>query len=134
MQIELMRFRVKPGKSARVDRWMETINTRITEAIATLARERMYVEVILREQRQGDDWLYWFILQGDGGESLATSPHDLDRVHRAFLEECLDREYGQDNILPHVLLLAPAVSAAIGWTTYPQDISRLAGGETPTTV
>ncbi len=40
---ELMRYRIKPHKSERVDTWMQMINNRKVEAIETLGRSRIYV-------------------------------------------------------------------------------------------
>ena len=36
MKVELSKFRVKEGKSKRVDEWMELLNTHMNEVLLTL--------------------------------------------------------------------------------------------------
>ena len=90
MKVELSRFRVKANKSARVDEWLKRINDRIDEHLQTLDREQMKLEVIFRELIDGEQYLYWFSVQGEQGESVDTSPHDVDKEHIKFSEECVD--------------------------------------------
>ncbi len=94
MKIELERFRVLPGKSERVDEWMKMLNTRLDECLATFDREQMYLEVIFREKQGEEEYLYWFSMQGEDGESVLTSEHQLDKDHIAFSRECIDTGYG----------------------------------------
>ena len=49
MKVELTRLRIKRGKAHRVDEWLQMINGRIGEAIETLEREGMKLEIIFRE-------------------------------------------------------------------------------------
>ncbi len=94
MRVELTKYRVKPGKSERVDEWIKMLNDRIDECLATLPREKMYVEAIFREKVGDEEFLYWFSVQGEGGEDVRTSEHDLDIEHLKFGRECLDPTYG----------------------------------------
>ena len=66
MRVELTRFRVLPGKSERVDEWLEMLNERMTETLGTLAREKMHVEVVFRERIGDEEFLSWFSIQGEG--------------------------------------------------------------------
>ena len=50
MRVELSRYRVKPGKSARVDDWLAMLNANMSEIKQTLVREEMKVEVIFRNK------------------------------------------------------------------------------------
>jgi hypothetical protein len=93
MRVELTRYRVLPGKSERVDEWMKMLNDRIDECLATLPREKMYVEAIFRQKVGGEEFLYWFSVQGEEGEDVRTSEHDLDIEHLKFARECLDPTY-----------------------------------------
>jgi hypothetical protein len=68
MKVELSRFRVKTGKSARVDEWLDMLNNRMSEVVQTLDREQMKLEVIFREIIDGSEYLYWFSVQGEHGE------------------------------------------------------------------
>jgi len=115
MRVELNRFRIKRGKSDRVDEWMKTLNDRRNECLATLERERMYVEVIFRERTSEDEFLYWFSIQGEDAEPIQTSAHDIDRTHLEFWAECIDSEYGPRECDPQLVLLQQSVAKAIGW-------------------
>lgn len=115
MKVELTRFRIKAGKSARVDEWLRLLNEHMTDVLVTLEREQMYVEVIFRERIGEEEFLYWFSIQGEEGEELETSPHAIDHLHRAFSDECIDTSYGLYDPLPQVIMLAPQVAKAIRW-------------------
>ena len=45
MKVELSRFRVKPGKSERVDDWLQMLNSHMDDVVETLEREQMKIEV-----------------------------------------------------------------------------------------
>lgn len=60
MNIELMRFRVKPGKIERVDQWLQFLNSNMPAVLETLEGERMYVETIFSETLDGAEYLYWY--------------------------------------------------------------------------
>ncbi len=119
MRVELSRFKVKPGKSARVDEWLQMLNDRMSEIVPILDREEMKLEVIFREMIGEDEYLYWFSVQGEGGESVTTSPHDVDRKHIAFHEECIEHEYGMRDAQPQVVMVPHVVARAMGWEKPP---------------
>jgi hypothetical protein len=121
MLVELSRVRVKPGKSARVDEWLAMINERMDEVKQTLVREEMKVEVIFREIIGEDEFLYWFSVQGEAGESVNTSPFEVDQLHIAFHEECIDHDYGMRDAQPQVIMAPDAIAQAIGWPNPPGD-------------
>jgi len=55
MRVELLRVRVKPGKSARVDEWLKMLNDDMKEVLQTLDREQMKLESRrMRESRLRD--------------------------------------------------------------------------------
>lgn len=60
MNIELMRCRVKPGKTERVDQWLQFLNSNMPAVLETLEGERMYVETIFSETLDGAEYLYWY--------------------------------------------------------------------------
>lgn len=121
MLVELSRFRVKPGKSARVDEWLAMLNERMDEVKQTLVREEMKVEVIFREIIGKDEFLYWFSIQGEAGEHVRTSPFEVDRLHIAFHEECIDHEYGMRDAQPQVIMIPDAIAQAMDWHNPPGD-------------
>lgn len=58
MKVELSKFRVKEGKSHRVDEWMELLNQNMDKVLLTLKDEKMYVEAIFREKDETGEYLY----------------------------------------------------------------------------
>ncbi len=113
MKTELTRFRIKPGMSARVDEWHATLNARKAECLETLEREKMYVEAIFREKIGDEEFIYWFSVQGEGAESIESSPFPIDAIHQAFGEDCIDRTYPRVDIDASVMFLLPQISDMI---------------------
>ena len=57
MKVELTRFKVKAGKSQRVEEWMKLLNNNMPAVLLTLEDEKMYVEAIFRETVGTDEFL-----------------------------------------------------------------------------
>lgn len=130
MKVELSRFRIKADKIDRADQWLRTLNERIDDCVATLAREKTHVEVIFRERYNGEEFLYWFSIQHESGEPLETSPHEIDQIHRAFSRECIDLNYGAVDPLPQVVMVPPRVAAAMDWEKPQEAAVRWRGEDT----
>lgn len=105
MIVECTRFRVKKGKSKRVDEWMNMLNDRMPEVLLTLEDEKMYVETILRETVDGDEFLYWYSVQGENGAGVEDSEHDLDKKHLEFWDECIDETYKPVDLKTQVVMI-----------------------------
>jgi hypothetical protein len=90
LMVELTRFTVQPGKSELVDEWMKMIRDNATtpENLTVLDHERMFVEAIFRGFEGGNEYLYWFNLQGEGPSSLHRSEYEVDQKHLRYAEEC----------------------------------------------
>ena len=73
MQVELTRFRVKKGKEELVDEWMAFLNDHLNDALLTLDGEKMFVETIMRDTMGDFDYLYWYSIQADDGDSSSES-------------------------------------------------------------
>lgn len=119
MRVELSRFRVKPGKSARVDEWLKMLNDRMEELVQALDHEQMKLEVIFREMIDGEEYLYWFSVQGEAGETVTTSPFDVDRKHIEFHEECIDHDFGMRGAQPQVIMAPNKVARSMNWENPP---------------
>ena len=115
MKVELSRFRVKDSKSDRVDAWMAMLNERHAECIQTLEREQMKLEVIFRELIDGEEYLTWFSVQDESGKDVNSSEFEVDRLHVAFHEECIDHDYGRHDAQPMLVLVPEAVARAMDW-------------------
>ncbi|HDR6387520.1 DUF6176 family protein [Bacillus cereus] len=113
MNVELTRFKVKPGKSHRVDEWMQLLNDNLKEVLLTLNDEKMYVETIFREIRDGEEYLYWYSVQGKGGTHVKNSHHEIDKKHLAFWYECIDEEAPSIDMKTEVVMIQDVVKEAM---------------------
>ena len=113
MNVELTRFKVKPGKSHRVDEWMKLLNDHMKEVLLTLNDEKMYVETIFREIRDGEEYLYWYSVQGEGGIDVEDSRHEVDKKHLEFWYECIDEEAPAVNMKTEVVMIQDVVKEAM---------------------
>lgn len=114
LSVTLHRARVKPGRSEEADEWMRMLNDRLEETRATLDRERMAVEIIFRLSEDENDYLYWVTVKGEGGVSVGSSDHALDRDHLAYDERVRERGWTLGTV--ELLLMPPAVlDAVLNW-------------------
>ncbi|WP_404461790.1 DUF6176 family protein [Sutcliffiella horikoshii] len=105
MNVELTRFRVKEGKSDRVDEWLKFLNDNMKDVLVTLEGENMYVETIFRENLNGEEFLYWYSVQGEGGQEVDQSEHWLDKKHLEFWNECIDATFKPIDLKPEVIMI-----------------------------
>ena len=99
-------------------RWMQMLNDRECEAVQTLERERVALEVVFRERDGDGDWLVWVMVHGEQGESIDDSPFEIDRDHLAFAERV--KLPSQPEAEPQVLLMpGPVRDAVVRWALAP---------------
>jgi hypothetical protein len=140
MRVELSRYRIKQGKEARVDEWQRLLNDRMAEQIPILDEEQMKLAVVFRETINGEQFLYWFSVQGDIDYDIRKSRHEVDQLHLAFAEECIDHDYGRRDAQPQCILVPERVARAMEWADPPaarvhfenREIIRYKTGYTPT--
>ena len=113
MNVELTRFKVKPGKNHRVDEWMKMLNDHMKDVLLTLNDEKMYVETIFREIRDGEEYLYWYSVQGEGGIAIEASQHEIDKKHLEFWYECIDEEATATDMKTEVVMIQDVVKEAM---------------------
>lgn len=106
LNVELYRFRVREGKSARVDEWLKFLSDHMEDTLLTLEDEKMYVESIHRESIHRQEFLYWYSVQGENGKSVSESESYIDIQHLAYWDECIDDEY-KDNEIPVQVVMIP---------------------------
>ena len=95
-------------------RWMQMINDREREAVETLERERVALEVVFRERDDDGDWLVWVLIQGAEGASIDDSPFEIDRDHLAFAERV--KMPNRPEAEPQALLMpVPVRDAVLRW-------------------
>lgn len=114
MNVELTRFKVKKGKSHRVDEWMQLLNDNMKDVLLTLNDEKMYVETIFREIRDGEEYLYWYSVQGEGGTLVENSHHGIDKKHLEFWYECIDEDDPAVDMKTEVVMIQDVVKEAMG--------------------
>lgn len=105
LHVELSRFRVKEGKSSVVDQWMNFLNEHMEDTLLTLQGEKMYVETIFREVLDGQEYLYWYSIQAEGGIEVENSESYIDKKHLEYWEECIDPSFGMVDLNPQVVMI-----------------------------
>lgn len=105
LHVELSRFRVKEGKSSVVDQWMNFLNEHMEDTLLTLQGEKMYVETIFREVLDGQEYLYWYSVQAEGGIEVKNSESYIDKKHLEYWEECIDPIFGMVDLNPQVVMI-----------------------------
>lgn len=105
LNIELTRFKVKKGKSKVVDEWLSFLNDNMNETLLTLEAEKMYVETIFREVLNGDEYLYWYSVQGVGGQEVEDSESFIDKKHLEYWEECIDTDFKAVDLNTEVVMI-----------------------------
>ena len=105
INIELTRFRVIKGKSEKVDEWMKFLNDNMKDVLLTLEGEKMYIETIFREILDGEEYLYWYSSQGEGGIEVENSESWIDTRHLEYWEECIDKDFKPKDLDVQVVMI-----------------------------
>ncbi|SDN60164.1 DUF6176 family protein [Alkalicoccus daliensis] len=105
LTVELTRFKVKKDKTKRVDEWIKFLNEHMEEVLLTLDDEKMYVETIFREDLHGEEFMYWYSVQGHGGQEVTDSTHWIDKKHLEFWKECIDETFTPIDLTPEVIMI-----------------------------
>lgn len=113
MNVECTRYKVKPGKSAKVDEWLQFLNNNMSDVLVTLEGEKMYIETIFREVLNGDEYLYWYSVQGTGGIEVEESTHWIDKQHLAYWEECIDKAFRPVDLKTEVVMIPEKVKSSM---------------------
>ena len=115
MEVELTRYRVKPGKSSKVEEWLNFLNENMEDVLVTLEGEKMYVETIFHELLNGEEFLYWYSVQGNGGENVDDSAHWIDLKHLEYWDECIDKQFGSVDLNTKVVMIPKQVRASMNF-------------------
>jgi hypothetical protein len=108
--VELSRGKVLRGASAEANRWMAMLNDRLDEAVATLDRERMAIEIVFRLREGDDEYLYWVSVRGAHGAGLDLQT-PIDRDHEVQARRT--KEPGWVEAEPQLLLLPDPVRRGV---------------------
>ncbi|MCM3454929.1 DUF6176 family protein [Heyndrickxia oleronia] len=113
MNVELTRFRVKKGKSEQVNEWLRFLNEHMKDVLITLEDEKMYVETIFRENLNGDEYLYWYSIQGEGGQEVEESENWIDKKHLHYWQECIDESFKPIDLKTEVVMIPEKVRTSM---------------------
>ena len=83
------------------------------DVLLTLNDEKMYVETIFREIQGGEEYLYWYSIQGESGKHVEESQHEIDQKHLEFWYECIDEEETPVDMRTEVVMIPENVRAAM---------------------
>ncbi|AMW99264.1 DUF6176 family protein [Rummeliibacillus stabekisii] len=113
MNIEMTRFKVKEGKTEVVDEWLKFLNENMNDVLVTLEGERMYIETIFRETLNGDEYLYWYSVQGEGGQDVDESEHWIDKKHLQYWDECIDTNFKPVDLTTEVVMIPEKIRSVM---------------------
>lgn len=113
MNVELTRFKVKEGKTEKVDEWLKFLNDNMKDVLITLEGEKMYVETIFRETLNGDEYLYWYSVQGGDGQDVEESEHWIDKKHLQYWAECIDSDFRPVDLTTEVVMIPEGIRQAM---------------------
>lgn len=105
MNVELTRFKVKEGKTKKVDEWLAFLNENMKDVLITLEGEKMYVETIFRETLNDVEYLYWYSVQGENGQDVEESEHWIDKKHLQYWDECIDETFRPVDLTTEVVMI-----------------------------
>lgn len=77
----------------------------MNDVLITLEAEKMYVETIFRERLNGDEFLYWYSVQGSGGQEVQESDHWIDKKHLEYWKECIDETFRPVDLKTEVVMI-----------------------------
>ncbi|WP_419961085.1 DUF6176 family protein [Psychrobacillus sp. BM2] len=113
MNIECTRYRVKQGKTEKVNEWLAFLNEHMEDVLVTLEGEKMYIETIFREVLNGEEYLYWYAVQGKGVIDVDESEHWIDIKHIEYWDECIDETFQPVNLQTEVVMIPEKVRASM---------------------
>ena len=102
-------YRVKQGKTEKVNEWLAFLNENMEDVLVTLEGEKMYVETIFREMLNGEEYLYWYVVQGTGGIDVDDSEHWIDKKHIEYWDECIDKTFKPVDLQTEVVMIPEKV-------------------------
>lgn len=114
MRVELTKFRVKEGKSKRVDAWIEYMHENMDDVLMNLEGEKMYVESIFREKFNNVEYLYWYSVQEDQtrGTDEVTN-QNIDEKHLEFFDECIDKTFRPEDMTATCVMIPSRIRSAM---------------------
>jgi len=92
---------------------MQLLNSNAAAVRETLEPEQMYVETIFSETINGNDYVFWYSVQGEDGSGVVQSDHWLDEKHLQFWRACIDDTFLAEDLTPRVTMIPERVEASM---------------------
>lgn len=119
LQVRLHRVEIRDDKLDRYADWQRFLHAHHDEAVATLAREHMFVEAMFRDPVRDPHALYWLEVRDDAGAHANDANLPIDREHERYMHEVL-RPGSWSVLHTDNLLVAPFVRDAVArWQAHP---------------
>ncbi|TNY26406.1 DUF6176 family protein [Fulvimonas soli] len=128
LQVRLHRVEIRDDGLGRYADWQRFLHARHDDAVATLAREHMYVEAMFRDPARDPHVLYWLEVRDDAGAHSNDSGLDVDREHERYMREVL-RGDTWSVLATENVLVAPFVQDAIARWQAQRDTARAGAAE-----
>ena len=113
-KIELTRFRIKKGKEAKAQEWMDFLNSHHEDTVGTMSAEKMYVETVFAEKAiDGYMYFYWYSVRGEGGQAVEESGNYIDKKHNEYWDKCIDETYTPVDMKLEESLIAPMINKIV---------------------
>ncbi|NDI35075.1 DUF6176 family protein [Chengkuizengella sediminis] len=122
MNVRLNKYRIKDGKTKRVDEWMELLNQNMDKVLLILKNENLYIETMFREKSDEGEYLYWYAVQGNGEidieltEDEVSKKNEMIKKHMEFWEECIDQEHQSASITTDVVMVSENIRKSMVYT------------------
>lgn len=113
MKVELSKFRVKEGKSKRVDEWIKYMHENMDDILLNLEGEKMYVETIFREAFNDVEYLYWYSVQDDNPSD--SEDINIDEKHLKFFEECIDKRFRPEDMKAEIVMIPNRIRCVMNY-------------------
>jgi hypothetical protein len=112
MKVELSKFRVKEGKSEKVDEWINYMHEHMDDVLLNLEGEKMFVETIFREAFNDVEYLYWYSVQDECSTDSADKTK-IDEKHLQYFEECIDKRFRPEDMKAEIVMIPKRVRSAM---------------------
>lgn len=93
MQTELTKFRVRNGKTQKVDEWLLLINEYKDSVCLAVEYDVMQVRWISREIVNDGEYLYWYYEEPAEAMKVHQSDQWVIQTHLDYWDECIDTNY-----------------------------------------
>jgi hypothetical protein len=116
LRLELGRAKIVPGQEAEAEVWMQMLNDRRDECVATLSRERAPLQAIFfNTESDGSRWMYYLTLVPEDGPEFDPEGSDIDVAHADYGARV--KMPGWEELEPKLLLLPDHIrDAMLQWS------------------